>query len=58
MGATLKKKKKKKNFCGHSWGLNLFPRILLKTEWSSNQLSQFDNSQKFGTLGGIYFSHL
>jgi hypothetical protein len=31
---------------------------LLKTEWSSNQLSQFDNSQKFGTLGGIYFSHL
>jgi hypothetical protein len=25
-------KKEEKNFCGHSWGLNLIPRILLRSE--------------------------
>jgi hypothetical protein len=29
----------------------------LETEQSANPLSQFDNSQKVGTLGSIYVSH-
>jgi hypothetical protein len=37
--------------------LNPLSQILLETEQSANPLSQFDNSQKVGTLGSIYVSH-
>jgi hypothetical protein len=51
----ISKKKKEKKLCGHSWGLNLVPSILLKTEWSSNQLSQFDNTAMPMSLETHYY---